>query len=357
VTAEPPPTPESSEPLRHVFRWDLDKTYLRTEFDTLVDLMRTAIERPERKRTVPGASALLREMRSIGRVLITIVSGSPEQMREALETKLRLDGVQWDEFVLKPSLRNLLRFRLRALRDQVGYKLPALLSARTRVDGAVPETLFGDDAEADALVYSLYADVLGGRIGEETLLAVLEKAGAYPDAIAEVLRLARSLDRTDPVRRIFIHLDRKSDPAFFVRYGRRVVPIYNYFQAALVLVGDGVLPPEAAVRIAAVLTIEHDFDARALVVSAHDLAFRGHADLGAFARTAAAAEHMSEPFPMEPAARRELAAGLAAVGNRLTIPPPPPGPPVVIDYLAALADDRARWEAAKLRARRDAREG
>jgi hypothetical protein len=279
------------------------------------------------------------------------VSGSPEQMREALEAKLRLDGVHWDEFVLKPSLRNLLRFRLRALRDQVGYKLPALLAARARAPGAAHETLFGDDAEADALVYSLYADVLAERIGEDTLLAVLEKAGAYPDAIAEVMRLARTLDRTDPVRRIFINLDRKSDPAFFVRYGPRVVPIDNYFQAALVLVGDGVLTPEAAVRLGAVLTIEYDFQVRDLCAAADDIARRGHVDAAALFRVSEAVLAVAEPFPLPARGRAELAAGLRAAHTR------EPPPPVVIDYLAALADDRARWEAAKLRARRDARGG
>jgi hypothetical protein len=333
----------------HIFRWDLDKTYLRTEFDTWIDLMRTAIERPERKRTVPGAAALMRELRAIGPVRVTILSGSPEQMRDALEAKLRLDGVQWDEFELKPSLRNLLRFRLRALRDQVGYKLPALLRARSHAPSGAAETLFGDDAEADALVYSLYADILGGRIGEDTLLAVMEKAGAYADAIADVMRLARVMERTDPVRRIFIHLDRKSDPGFFVRYGPRVVPIYNYFQAALVLVRDHVLPPEAAVRQGAVLTIEHDFDVRDLVVSAHDLASRGHVNADALTRIADAAERIANPFPLSARARSELAAGLrrAPIGREPQ--------PLVVDYLAALADDRARWEAAKQRARREAR--
>ena len=28
----------------HVFRWDLDKTYLRTEFDSARDLIKSAIE-------------------------------------------------------------------------------------------------------------------------------------------------------------------------------------------------------------------------------------------------------------------------------------------------------------------------
>src|SRR5690606_37930766 len=51
-------------PSKLVYRWDLDKTYLRTEFDTVRDLLRTAVESPARKRTVPGASALLRELRA-----------------------------------------------------------------------------------------------------------------------------------------------------------------------------------------------------------------------------------------------------------------------------------------------------
>ena len=77
---------------RHIARWDLDKTYLRTEFDSLRDLVRTAFERPDQKRTNPGAATLLREMvRS--NVSVHILSGSPEQMRRRLEDKLRLDGV------------------------------------------------------------------------------------------------------------------------------------------------------------------------------------------------------------------------------------------------------------------------
>ena len=47
--------------IQHIFRWDLDKTYLHTDFDSWIDLVRTAVETPERKRTVPGAAALIRE--------------------------------------------------------------------------------------------------------------------------------------------------------------------------------------------------------------------------------------------------------------------------------------------------------
>jgi hypothetical protein len=338
--------------VRQIFRWDLDKTYLRTDFDTWIDLVRTAWERPERKRTVPGAAALIREIRASGPVIITIVSGSPEQMRTTLEAKLRLDGVQWDEFVLKPSLRNLLRGRLRALRDQVGYKLPALLAARGRAPAEATETLFGDDAEADALVYSLYADILGQRVGDKTLTAVLEQAGSYPDVIAYTLQLVHDVKPTDPVRRIFIHLDRKSEPAFFRRYGPRVVPVYNYFQAAVVLVHDGVLPMLAALRLAAVLSIENDFTVGDLANSAGDLVRRGHVVPGTLKALAEAARALQGPFPMQSSERLALADALAT--------PPPAGEPpapVVIDYLAALTDDRARWEAARDKARAVTRSG
>ena len=86
-----------------IYRWDLDKTYLRTEFDTLRDLVSRAFEKAADKRTVPGASSLLRELRDTGPAGIFILSGSPEQMRRVLEAKLRLDGIRWDGFTLKPA--------------------------------------------------------------------------------------------------------------------------------------------------------------------------------------------------------------------------------------------------------------
>src|SRR5688572_15757274 len=108
------------------------------------DLVRTAFERADEKRTNPGAATLLRELSRAG-VAVHILSGSPEQMRRRLEDKLRLDGIRWDSFTLKPNLQNMLRLRFRALRDQLGYKLPALLVARTDGGEAIAnmkETLF-----------------------------------------------------------------------------------------------------------------------------------------------------------------------------------------------------------------------
>ena len=260
---------------RLLYRWDLDKTYLRTEFDTLRDLVRTAFEPAARKRTVPGAAALLRELAATEPYGVFILSGSPEQMRRVLEAKLRLDGVRWDSFTLKPSLSNLVRGRFRFLKDQVGYKLGALLGSRVNVPIEVDEVLFGDDAEADAFTYSLYADLCAGRVGSETLVAVLERARVYPEEIPGLARLAERVPRRDACQRIFIHLDRMSPPEVFDELGKRVCPFYNYLQPAIVLVDTGMLPADGALRVAAELVLEEAFTADALVASYLDLVRRG----------------------------------------------------------------------------------
>jgi hypothetical protein len=264
--------------VRHISRWDLDKTYLRTEFDTVRDLVRTAFERPDEKRTNPGAATLLREMARAG-VSIHILSGSPEQMRRRLEDKLRLDGITWDTFTLKPNLQNVLRLRFRALRDQLGYKLPALLWARTNAGAAFAgarETLFGDDAEADAFVYSIYADVMAGRVGEELLRAIATRGRIYEDVVTSMLRSVRLVSGDDVVERILIHLERQTSPGDFHVYGRRVVPFYNYLQAAFVVNEDGRLPADGVLRVATEMVTQHRFDGDALARSYADLGRRGH---------------------------------------------------------------------------------
>ena len=77
----------------YVASWDLDKTYLRTEFDTLQDLVRTAFERPHEKRTVPGAAPLLREL-AAARPDLRIVLVGPSSLDPAATADLASAGVQ-----------------------------------------------------------------------------------------------------------------------------------------------------------------------------------------------------------------------------------------------------------------------
>ena len=341
--------PDLSERREHiVYRWDLDKTYLRTDFDTLRDLVRTAFEPAARKRAYPGAGTLLREIRATDPAAIFILSGSPEQMRSVLEAKLRLDGIRWDGFTLKPSLRNLVRGKFRFLRDQLSYKLTALLRSRTNVSPETDEILFGDDAESDAFIYSLYADIAAGRVSQEVLMKVAEAADVYPEDIPEIVRIAARVPRCDTVRRIFIHLERVSSTGGFGDFGRRVCPFYNYFQPALVLLEDGALDAQAVLRVGADLVVAHTFNPEVLVASFDDLRRRGYLSKNAVDRISEVSDTI-EPSMFGQAAGPLQSLVRAMEAARAELPDEAEVDTVKEDYLTLFAKDRARAKAAKRR--------
>src|SRR5689334_17133751 len=300
----PPGLPEGAPPPRHTFRWDLDKTYLRTEFDSLADLARSAIENAADKQAYPGATALLRALRQDGH-RICIVSGSPTQMRQVLAAKLALDGVAYDEFVLKNNLKNLLRGRFRSLRAQIPYKLPAMLQSRIGATAAA-ETLFGDDAEADAIIYCLYADLLSGRVSLGDLERVLVASRAYDDDANRILDLARRVPKGDAVQRMFIHLDRRSPPLGFRRFGPRLVPVFNYFQAALVLYEDKVLSARQVIFVALEMLDSRQYELGHLATSVQDVIRRGR---------------VSRETALQLSAEASEAAKSGALSGRADLPP------------------------------------
>ncbi len=328
-----------------IYRWDLDKTYLQTDFDTLRQLFRTALETAAEKRSVPGASALIRELRAIRGSRLCIISGSPTQLRAVLSEKLHLDGVEFDEFILKDNLRNLFRGRFKALRGQLGYKLPALLASRANAPSDAEEILFGDDAEADAFIYSLYADMIARRVDEGIVREVLLAAEVYPDEMERVFASWEAIPRADPVRRIFIILNRLTPPAYFAKYGPRVVPIFNYFQASLVLLGDKLLPAQSVLKVVVDLLQGSGYNPLSLANSLQDLLRRGFAVRGAVESLAEALRGPSAIFQ----AVRPLPDIIAALTKRVAALGAAPAPLRVngIDYLTLLADarpkGRRRW--------------
>src|SRR5215510_684113 len=291
-------------PPRHTFRWDLDKTYLRTEFDSLADLARSAIETAADKQAYPGATALLRALHQDGH-RICIVSGSPTQMRQVLAAKLALDGISYDEFVLKNNLKNLLRGRFRALRAQIPFKLPAMLQSRIGA-AADHETLFGDDAEADAIIYCLYADLVAGRVSLQDLERVLVASRAYDDDALRILDLAKRVPKHDAVNRLFIHLDRRSAPLGFRHYGPRLVPVFNYFQAALVLYGDRVLSARQVIFVALEMLDSKQYELGNLATSVQDVIRRGR---------------ITREVALELTAEAQEAARSGALSGRNDLPP------------------------------------
>jgi hypothetical protein len=324
---------------RLVFRWDLDKTYLKSEFETLREMVRIPFEKAEDKVAAPGVAALIRGLRetalSRGRSLrVYFVSASPPQIGRAIRRKLELDGIIYDGIVFKNQLQRLMRGKFRHLREHIGYKLTELLKARRGEPATAREYLFGDDWESDPLIYSLYADIVAHRVGGAELEAVLRAARVDSPLIAESCTLAAAIEPADAVARIFINLERRTPPARLRAYGARLVPAFNYLQTAACLYEDDVLDVTGFVRVARSLREESAYTAERVANSLSDIERRGHLRASSTA-TLRAALRAAELLPAAPpptlvarwrqwrTRRRE---------RRATVAPEP----ALIDYRAAV---------------------
>ena len=148
------------------------------------------------------------------------------------------------------------------------------------------------------------------------------------------------------MERIFIHLDRRSPPGKFDRYGSRLVAIYNYFQAALTLFADHRIEAAAVVRVAVEMVDRHLHHRRALRNSLKTFAPSPHAietvnDPGRAIADGAGETDLLPALGTLPGTRdllRTLASGLRDLGplTEAELVPKPSDAP--IDYLAALAD-------------------
>src|SRR5439155_23569969 len=226
------------------------------------------------------------------------------QIGAAIRKKLALDGVPYDGIVFKDQLAHIRRGKLRNLREHVGFKLAELLRGRLEAPPESRELLFGDDWESDSLIYSLYADVVAGRLSTERLGPVLRRIRVDPNLIEEIMALGARAVAGDVVVRIFINLERRSPPGVFRRFGPRVVPTFNYFQTAAVLGADRYLDPEDVARVGRALVDTAGYTARRLENSLGDLVRRGHLTL-------TAADALAKPLraagvlpPATPAASR-----------------------------------------------------
>jgi hypothetical protein len=347
--------------LRHIFRWDLDKTYLKTDFDTVQELVRTARLTAEERENIPGSAALIHAIRDAGERehphLIYFISGSPQQLRPVIERKFALDGFIPDGFVLKPTLRHLLRGRFRAVRNQVGYKLSQLLIGRSEAPIGTSETLFGDDAESDAFIYALYSDLIAGRVSKDAFAEVLRVTGCYREQIDEIQATLEAVVREDPVRRVIIHLDQHTPPLAFVPYFPLVVPIYNHLQTAIVLYLDGTLPAHAIRLVALELIAKYEFDEKRLTNLAEDILRRRrvHFPLELLEQLASELRAL-EPSKEEsenPELSEQVTTVVRSIAERAEylrsrpLPDDPPQQASARNYVELWAADRKRREEAK----------
>lgn len=243
--------------IRHtVQRWDLDKTYLATDTESLRSLLRIPFERAQDKKALPGVASLIKELRrsasARGRsTSVNFVTASPPQIGRAIREKLLIDGIEIDEIRFKNQIQHLVRGNFDALREHVGFKLSELLASARAGRRAGVEFLFGDDWESDPLIYSLYADALERRLDWPRLAGLLDGAGvqegAYRNAIREALA-APGPERS--VRAICILRARPRRAAEFEPFGPRLYWFDNYLECAFILHALGDLEARSIAEVA-----------------------------------------------------------------------------------------------------------
>lgn len=358
------PDPPDDPPIPVVFRWDLDKTYLQTDFESLRKLVRIPFERAEDKVALPGVVPLIRALKQSGRatgrdVRIHFISASPPQIGDTIREKLRLDGVEYDDIVFKDQWQNIRRGKFRNLREQIGYKLTELLSSRPTMPASSQEVLFGDDWESDPIIYSLYADVLNGRLSADELRQILESVPIDPELVERSVGLCPQAP-ADVVTRIFINLERRVPLANFEVFGRRLVPAFNYLQTAACLFQEGYLTAADVAAVAHALVDRAGYTPERLANSLADIERRAHLsrDSATSVRTYLLAEGLlptptvklqTEPRRWWQRLRerwRQLVKRLRNRWERGVASAAPPLPAPQIDYRALVAEWRSKREGA-----------
>ncbi len=223
-----------------VFVADIDRTYLMTRFSSLKGMARIPFERAEDKQDIEGMARLFREIRN-GPAEATrdtplyFVSASPRQLRPVIERKMELDGIGFDGTTFKDWGMVAARMRWHRLKEQVGFKLTALLANRAALPPGAEEYLLGDDLENDPLTYCLYADMTAGRIRHDDVPRILGLCGVLPGDAAAIAREVRHLQRGRGVKRALIRLERHEEPEAFLDFAPGVVPCTGAFQMSIAL--------------------------------------------------------------------------------------------------------------------------
>jgi hypothetical protein len=118
--------------------------------------------------------------------------------------------------------------------------------------------------------------VIAGRLEPDVLADILVRLRIDPARLVEIKALSQRIAAADAVRRIFINLERRTPPERFHPFGARLVPTFNYFQTALVLREEGVVPIGAIVSVGRSLLERSAYTRERLRNSFDDLVRRGY---------------------------------------------------------------------------------
>lgn len=257
-----------------IFISDIDKTYLKTDIDSFWGLLKTAIQQPETKENIPGFSILLRALRrGVGdepaSKPLFFISASPPQISDKILTKFAMDGVKHEGIIFKDQLQHVKNRDFKKLREQISYKLLALLRLWRVLPYGATLYLFGDDSESDAVIYNLFYEVVcEDKYSKGEFYEVLCSLGVDDeDAILvseEMLSIPRKRDLVDG---IFINLISGTQVNFYRSISKNIVATSNTLQLTLFFWSKNLIRDRAVHSIARALVVEGDYNADQLLAS------------------------------------------------------------------------------------------
>lgn len=264
-----------------VYVWDLDKTYLDTHWHSLKDIFRASFADNYHRNNVPGTATLVNslkqswfEKKGNGLFPIFFITASPPQMEKKIREKLESDEILPLGIFFKDNLKNLRPGRFWKLRQQVGYKVTALMYLRTLLRGELRQTLWGDDSETDAVIYSLYSDICSQRLKDAECERVLKSLNVTSEQAQRIMNMQEKIHPHDPVEKIYINLAVDTDPEYYLKFGRRLIASYNSLQTSLDLYQDGRITVEQVVRVSKDLFMNYGFSMDELQRSLDELVRR-----------------------------------------------------------------------------------
>ena len=191
---------------------DIDKTYLETSFDSITAMAKIALEDASDKQTVTGAKEFLKALIYHSTILypnfrsssikdinsdnthftkanhktnhsnkniisgsLHFVSSSPTQLRSILEQKIAMDYISCVSDCFKDQVYNLKFGKLSLIKQQISYKLCALLSLIVDFKNCKRIILIGDNKESDAIVYLMIKFFLKGIWNVQHCIECLKK--------------------------------------------------------------------------------------------------------------------------------------------------------------------------------------
>jgi hypothetical protein len=228
---------------RHII-CDIDKTYLETEFATLLQIAKIAFENAQDKITVRGASEVLLAARwglmdELGRPeqdyprSLHFVSSSPPQLRSVLEEKFALDGLDWSSDTFKNQAYNIRKGRFDLLKQQIAYKTAAILNLMHQQKENTRYYMLGDNAEADVPIYLGIKLFVEHRLSGEKFREYLQLLGVEAE-VARALLERFTLPPRGRVEAILIRRIKKLPAKMRSPLTKPVVFFDNFFEVALV---------------------------------------------------------------------------------------------------------------------------